>query len=182
MGAEAAPLPADLLTVKLLHEPILVKPSEPTENLVYFLSNLDQNIAIIVKTVYMFEAPAPGSAEASKEPSLVLRESLTKVLNHYYPLAGRLGISAEGKLNVHCYGQGALFVDAEATGSVSDLGDLAIPEPARLGKLVYEVPDAKTILDVPPLVVQVTSPPFLLSSPIYGSNLKPLNKPLTPKP
>ena len=163
MGAEAAPLPADLLTVKLLHEPILVKPSEPTENLVYFLSNLDQNIAIIVKTVYMFEAPAPGSAEASKEPSLVFRESLAKVLNHYYPLAGRLGISAEGKLNVHCYGQGAVFVDAEATGSVSDLGDLTKPDPARLGKLVYEVPDVKTILDIPPVVVQVTSPPSLPS-------------------
>ena len=86
----------------------------------------------------------------------MIKESLAKVLNHYYPLAGRLGTNAQRKFIVHCYGQGVPFVDTEATGSVSHLGDLTTPESNMLGKLVYEVPDAKSILDIPPVVVQVT--------------------------
>jgi omega-hydroxypalmitate O-feruloyl transferase len=41
------------LDVKL-NEPILVYPAEPTEKQVHFLSNLDQNLAVTVSTVYFF--------------------------------------------------------------------------------------------------------------------------------
>lgn len=150
MGAEG-PLPR-FFKVQL-HEPTLVTPAEATENHVYFLTNLDQNIAVIVQTVYFFEASGDMKGE---DPAKVIKEALGKVLVHYYPLAGRLGISPEGKLNVHCNGEGIPFVEAEADARVSDLGDLTKPDPARLGQLVYQVPGAKNILEIPPVVVQVT--------------------------
>lgn len=150
MGAEAPP--SSQLTVKL-QEPELVKPAEPTESQVYFLTNLDQNIAVIVQTVYFFEA---NPEKASEDPVKTIKEALKKVLVHYYPIAGRIGISPEGKLNVHCNDEGVVFVEAEADASVSSLGDITKPDQSRLGKLVYQVPGARNILEMPPVTVQVT--------------------------
>ena len=90
-------------------EPTLVPPAEATPTgEQYYLSNLDQNIAVIVQTVYCFRA-ADGAGDGISACD-VLRESLAKVLVHYYPLAGRLAISGEGKLVVDC--TGAVFVKA----------------------------------------------------------------------
>jgi len=72
-------------------EPSLVPPPEETPSGLYYLSNLDQNITVIVQTVYCFRATDGGGDGISACD--VLRESLAKVLVHYYPLAGRLAIS-----------------------------------------------------------------------------------------
>eukprot|EP00249_Psilotum_nudum_P032254 c47542_g1_i1 orf=1079-2389(+) len=149
MGAEATP-PSKFSVV--LQEPIMVTPAEPTENHVYFLSNLDQNIAVIVETVYLFKA-CEGKDD---NPGDVIREALRKVLVYYYPLAGRIGISPEGKLNVHCTGDGVVFVEATTDARVEDIGDITKPDADTLGQLVYHVPGAKNILETPPVVVQVT--------------------------
>ncbi|XP_072950255.1 omega-hydroxypalmitate O-feruloyl transferase-like [Typha angustifolia] len=133
-------------------EPSLVAPAEETQKGLYFLSNLDQNIAVVVQTVYCFKEEGKGNETAVE----VIKEALSKVLVHYYPLAGRLTISAEGKLIVDCTGEGAVFVEAEADCGMAVIGDIAKPDPATLGKLVYNVPGAKNILEIPPLVVQVT--------------------------
>ncbi|KAH9290285.1 hypothetical protein KI387_034402 [Taxus chinensis] len=151
MGAESVITQAKL-EVKL-HEHALIKPAEPTENHVYFLSNLDQNIAVIVQTVYCYPAREEDRVE---NPGLVIKEALRKVLVHYYPLAGRIGLSPEGKLNVNCNAEGAVFVEGEADCRLEDLGDMCKPDPSTLGRLVYTVPDAKNILEIPPLAAQVT--------------------------
>ena len=91
----------------------------------------------------------------SSSAGVVLKESLAKVLVHYYPLAGRLTISGEGKLAVDCTGEGAVFVEAEADCAMADIGDVTEPDPSVLGKLVYSVPGAKNILEMPLLVAQV---------------------------
>ncbi|XP_042439874.1 omega-hydroxypalmitate O-feruloyl transferase-like isoform X1 [Zingiber officinale] len=130
----------------------LVPPAEETEKGLYFLTNLDQNIAVIVQTIYCFKAGDKGNASAVA----VIKEALAKVLVHYYPLAGRLTISLEGKLIVDCTGEGAVFVEAEADCEMDDIGDIGKPDPATLGKLVYNVPGAKNILEIPPVVAQVT--------------------------
>lgn len=133
-------------------EPTLVPPVEDTERGLYFLSNLDQNIAVIVRTIYCFKSDSKGNEDAAK----VIKDALSKVLVHYYPLAGRLTISAEGKLIVDCTGEGAVFVEAEADCSIEEIGDITKPDPVTLGKLVYDIPGAKNILEIPPLVAQVT--------------------------
>lgn len=140
------------LTVEL-SEPTLVTPAEETPKGMYFLSNLDQNIAVTVRTIYCFKSPEKGNEKAGE----VIKNALKKVLVHYYPLAGRLNISAEGKLIVDCTEEGALFVEAEANLSMEEIGDITKSEPGTLSKLVYDVLGAKHILQMPPLVAQVCS-------------------------
>ena len=84
----------------------------------------------------------------------MIRESLAKLLVHFYPLAGRLILSADYKLQVDCQEQGVLFVEAVADHFIAELGELSRPAPF-MRQLVYDVPDAKNILEVPPLIVQV---------------------------
>lgn len=132
-------------------EPTLVRPAEEIEKGLYFLSNLDQNIAVIVRTIYCFKSEDKGNENAAQ----VIKDALAKVLVHYYPLAGRLTISQEGKLIVDCSGEGAVFVEADANGALEELGDITKPDPVTLGKLVYNVPGAKNVLEIPPLVAQV---------------------------
>ncbi|CAI9787358.1 unnamed protein product [Fraxinus pennsylvanica] len=133
-------------------QPTLVPPAVETEKGPYFLSNLDQNIAVIVRTIYCFKSEEKGNENAVQ----VIKDALSKVLVHYYPLAGRLTISPEMKLIVDCTGEGAVFVEAEADCELDGLGDITKPEPVTLGKLVYDIPGAKNILEIPPLVAQVT--------------------------
>ncbi|KAJ4850123.1 histone H3.1 [Turnera subulata] len=133
-------------------EPVLVPPAEETEKGLYFLSNLDQNIAVIVRTIYCFKSDVKGNEDAVE----VIRKALSNVLVHYYPLAGRLTISSEGKLIVDCTGEGAVFVEAEADCAITEIGDITKPDSVTLGKLVYDIPGAQNILQIPPLVAQVT--------------------------
>jgi omega-hydroxypalmitate O-feruloyl transferase len=132
-------------------DPTLVPPSEETENGLYYLSNLDQNIAVTVQTIYCFK-PQEQSNEQIFD---MLRESLSRVLVNFYPLAGRLTINDEGKLIVDCTGEGAVFVEAEAECDLVKIGDITKPDPSMLGTLVYNIPGAKNILEIPPLVIQV---------------------------
>ncbi|KAL4584742.1 hypothetical protein LXL04_009351 [Taraxacum kok-saghyz] len=140
------------LLVTRIGEPTLVKPLEETGKGLYFLSNLDQNIAVIVHTIYCFKSEEKGNEMAVD----VIKDALSKVLVHYYPAAGRLTISPEGKIIVDCTSEGVVFVEAEANCNIKDMGDHTKPDPVTLGKLVYNIPGAKNILEFPPLVVQVT--------------------------
>ncbi|CAO2147249.1 unnamed protein product [Urochloa humidicola] len=156
VGEKAASQPQ--LTVKR-GEPTLVPPASPTPTgEQYYLSNLDQNIAVIVQTVYCYKAAAPSNSDDNnKDVAAELRDALARVLVHYHPLAGRLGISPEMKLTVELTGEGAVFVEADADGcDLADFGDLTKPDPAALGQLVYSVPGAKNILEMPPMTAQVT--------------------------
>jgi omega-hydroxypalmitate O-feruloyl transferase len=152
-GQEAAAAAAVELGVKR-GVPTLVAPAAETKGGLYYLSNLDQNIAVIVQTVYCFAAAAGGGGGAAAGDAL--RESLSRVLVHYYPLAGRLALTDDGKLIVDCTGEGAVFVDAVADAAMADLGDITRPDPAVLGELVYSVPGAKNVLEMPLLAAQVT--------------------------
>ncbi|XP_027339319.1 omega-hydroxypalmitate O-feruloyl transferase-like [Abrus precatorius] len=133
-------------------EPARVQPEEETEKGPYFLSNLDQNIAVPVRTVYSFKSASRGNEDAAQ----VIKNALSKILVPYYPMAGTLTISSEGKLMVDNTGEGAVFVEAEANCNIEDIGDLTKPDPDALGKLVYNIPSARNILEMPLMTVQVT--------------------------
>jgi omega-hydroxypalmitate O-feruloyl transferase len=154
-GEKAAPQ----LSVKR-GEPTLVPPAEPTPTgEQYYLSNLDQNIAVIVQTVYCYKPSGGAAGDGGKDDvAAALRDALARVLVHYHPLAGRLGISPEMKLTVELTGEGAVFVEADACCDLADVGDLTKPDPAALGQLVYSVPGAKHILEMPPMTAQVRPP------------------------
>jgi omega-hydroxypalmitate O-feruloyl transferase len=132
-------------------EPIRVQPAEETEKGLYFLSNLDQNIAVPMRTIYCFKSETRGNEKAAQ----VIKDALSKILVPYHPMAGKLIISSEGKLIVDNTGEGAVFVEAEADCGIEEIGDLTKPDPHRLGKLVYNTPGAKNILEMPLMTVQV---------------------------
>ncbi|KAK2385028.1 omega-hydroxypalmitate O-feruloyl transferase [Trifolium repens] len=136
-----------------LGEPTLVLPAEPTKKGLYYLSNLDQNIAYPVRTIYCYKHYSKGNEDVTK----VIKDSLSKILVHYYPMAGRLTISSEGKLIIDCTEEGVVFVEAEANCMMEDLGDMTKPKNIEiLRKLVYDIPNAKNLLEIPPLLIQVT--------------------------
>uniref|UniRef100_A0A0E0JSZ8 Uncharacterized protein n=1 Tax=Oryza punctata TaxID=4537 RepID=A0A0E0JSZ8_ORYPU len=149
MGQEAVTAAAAVELGVKRGEPTLVAPASETKTGLYYLSNLDQNIAVIVQTVYCFAAADGGAAAGD-----ALRESLSRVLVHYYPLAGRLTLTDDGKLIVDCTGEGAVFVDAVADVAMADVGDITRPDPGVLGELVYSVPGAKNVLEMPLLAAQ----------------------------
>ncbi|CAA6664029.1 unnamed protein product [Spirodela intermedia] len=73
-----------------------------------------------------------------------MREALGRVLVHYYPLAGRVVLSSEGKLAVDCTGEGAVFVEADAGCDLAALGDISSTDTAALGTLVCDFPGPRT--------------------------------------
>ena len=131
--------------------PCLVAPAEETRKGPYFLSNLDQNVAVMVKTLYCFRAEDKGNDEAAE----VMKTALAKVLVHFYPLAGKLILTPDGKLAVDCTGEGAVFVEADADCELEALGDLIQPDFVTVQKLFYDVPGSKNIFEIPLVVAQV---------------------------
>ncbi|KAG0462474.1 hypothetical protein HPP92_020950 [Vanilla planifolia] len=92
--------------------PLTLHPSVSVPNgTTYFLSNLDQNLVVTMKTLYCFPSTDRRSREDSAE---VLRSSLQKVLTYFYPFDGRLAVGTDGKLVVLMDGGGVPFVEAEA--------------------------------------------------------------------
>ncbi|KAK3030568.1 hypothetical protein RJ639_039446 [Escallonia herrerae] len=111
------------LTVKR-GEPSFIPPAEETQKGLYYLSSIDRNNAMTVPTLYVFKHNDQGNVKAAE----VIKDALSKVLVHYYPLAGRMAVDTEGKLTVDCTGEGAVFVEAEANASIEIIGDLRKPD------------------------------------------------------
>ncbi|KAK1260024.1 Omega-hydroxypalmitate O-feruloyl transferase [Acorus gramineus] len=134
-------------------DPIRVPPASDTPRTPYFLSNLDQNLAVMVRTIYCFSGSHPRARGVNAVCAFdALKRALSRVLVLYYPLAGRLAVGADGKLYVECTGEGAVMVEAEADCALEEVGDGI----ARLGRLVFDAADAQCVLEVPLLVAQVT--------------------------
>lgn len=131
--------------------PVAVHPEHETPGGFLFLTSIDQVAHIVVSTVYCFERSNDNAVD-------VIKQALSKVLVHYYPLAGRLAKSSEGKLIVDCQKKlGVPFVEAVADCDLDSLGDMSILHPDVLGKLVYKDPTTQNMPETAPLLTaQVT--------------------------
>ncbi|XXG63381.1 hypothetical protein AAC387_Pa05g1588 [Persea americana] len=142
----------EILRVNKL-EPILVRPDGETPDGSYFISTLDQSLAVVAETVYCYKG---DEKKPSDDGYRVIRIALAKVLVHYYPLAGSLVMNSEGELMVRCTGEGAAFVEAVAEHDMEVLGDISVPDLEKLGLLVHTFPETMNIVEIPILTVQVT--------------------------
>jgi hypothetical protein len=140
--------------------PILVPPSQPTPCKVLHLSNLDDQLFLRFTIKYIFVYHSRNEDHTNEDPVEAIRSALSKVLVSYYPLAGRLRRSGElqnksnGRLEVVCNGEGAVFVEASADFTIDEFH--RVQKPCKTWKkLLYKV-DADNFVGVPPLVVQVT--------------------------
>lgn len=130
-------------------QPILICPNRPAPKHSLYLSNLDDQkfLRFSIKYLYLFK----------KSVSLdCLKCSLSKLLVDYYPLAGRLRASTEDdqKLEIDCNGEGAVFAEAFMDYTAEEFLEFSNKPNKSWRKLLYRV-EARSFLDVPPLVVQV---------------------------
>ncbi|RLN03168.1 hydroxycinnamoyl-coenzyme A shikimate/quinate hydroxycinnamoyltransferase-like protein 1a [Panicum miliaceum] len=98
-------------------ETTLVAPSKETPRQPLWLSNLDLAVPRThTPLVYYYPAPAQGAPAAgtgSFAPDR-LKAALAGALVPFYPLAGRFSAGPDGRLQIDCSGEGALFVAARA--------------------------------------------------------------------
>ena len=114
------------------------------------LSDLDQVVRLFhTQTIYVYNAKHNALVEH-------IRNSLSKILCYYYPVAGRLRKLEEGgRLELNCNAKGAVLIEAKSTKTVHDYGDF-MGDSAK--DLVPKVDYTNTpIEELPLLVVQVTS-------------------------
>uniref|UniRef100_A0ACD5VWQ5 Uncharacterized protein n=1 Tax=Avena sativa TaxID=4498 RepID=A0ACD5VWQ5_AVESA len=136
-------------------EPVLVYAAAATaDDEYYYLSNLDQNVAVLMKTVHVF---SPSSERpASDDEATVIMDALGRVLVHYYPFEGSLVVNADdGRLSVHNDRHGVPFVVADADCVLKEIGDVvSAPDPAVQAQLVFVHSDLEE--NAPLLTVQLT--------------------------
>ncbi|KAK1322517.1 Rosmarinate synthase [Acorus calamus] len=131
-------------------KPTLVCPKDPTPTKKLYLSNLDDQkfLRFTIKYLYLYKRSISAGT---------LKESLSRVLVDYYPLAGRLRNSEEDveKLELDCNGEGAVFAEAFMDFTAEEFMKVSKWPNRSWRKLLYRV-ETQSFLGVPPLVVQVT--------------------------
>ncbi|CAI0394604.1 unnamed protein product [Linum tenue] len=152
-------------------ETSMVQPAECRPRHSLWLSNLDLlQLKNHVITIYAYNKPSAdqgGSASSSELffDTKVLKDSLSKALVTFYPMAGRLGRDGNGRLELDCSGEGALFYEAESETTLAELGEfLPVPEGGefspgpvvQLTELAPRVDYSKGVSSYPLLILQVT--------------------------
>ncbi|KAF7154446.1 hypothetical protein RHSIM_Rhsim01G0026800 [Rhododendron simsii] len=131
-----------------------VKPAEPKPSELMYLSDFDQVISTNhVPTVYFYR-PIMSDQSLVLNPIEILKNSLSKALTIFYPLAGRLQWTNRCRLELNCNSMGALFLEAESEAKINDFGDFTPTSETKA--LIPSVDYSKPIDELPLLLVQVT--------------------------
>ncbi|KAL3625199.1 hypothetical protein CASFOL_030653 [Castilleja foliolosa] len=137
-----------------LQSSCLVQPAEPTWRGSMPLSESDQTGVIThVPTIYFYR---PSQEWLTPQNTIfnTLRNSLSKVLVHFYPLAGRLRWLSGAHLELDCNSKGVQLIEACAEAELDDLGDFN-PSP-DFHKLIPRINYLDPIEEIPLLSVQLT--------------------------
>lgn len=132
-----------------------VKPAEATWNGSLSLSEWDQ-IGFVnhIPTTYFYRSSPSQKADSI---SNTLRESLSRALVHFYPLAGRLRWIEGGRLELDCNAMGVHFLEAETESKFDDLfGQKLSPSPQHSLRLIPTVDCQSPVHGQPLLLVQLT--------------------------
>uniref|UniRef100_A0A0E0L8Q6 Uncharacterized protein n=1 Tax=Oryza punctata TaxID=4537 RepID=A0A0E0L8Q6_ORYPU len=91
----------------------VVVPAEETPAGAVWLSNLDLAARRgYTPTVYFYRRN--GDDKAAFFAADAVRDGLARALVPFYPLAGRLGLAGDGRVQIDCTGEGAVFVTARS--------------------------------------------------------------------
>ncbi|KAK9691161.1 hypothetical protein RND81_09G180000 [Saponaria officinalis] len=142
------------MTLKI-KETLMIRPIKDTPRVTLELTRLDMIIRSPNShtTIFFIYNPPNPSYKFDTETG---KKALSQILVPFYPLAGRLKLNANNtRYIIDCAGQGALYVEAETTQSLSDFGDFG-PGP-ELRKLVIPACDyTKDLSSIPLLMGQLT--------------------------
>lgn len=132
-----------------------VKPAEATWSGSLCLSEWDMIGTIThVPTIYFYRPP-PNWLTLADSIANTLKESLSRALVPFYPLAGRLRWIGGGRLELICNAMGVQFTEAESDSKLDDFGEFS-PSP-KYHQLIPAVDYGLPIEDLPPLLVQLTT-------------------------
>ncbi|CAM6087755.1 unnamed protein product [Calypogeia fissa] len=139
----------------------VVLPAEPQEIHWLPLSNLDRVVNPTFSSVIHYYKDVVTETRSFSDVTKHLKQSLAETLVHFYPLAGRLALKEDGRVDLHCNNEGAVWIEAEIDKTLEDIGGakpnhrLSGFDAARLGAGPIYIPDQ--ITPMPVLVVQVTN-------------------------
>ncbi|KAL6183785.1 hypothetical protein ACLB2K_045196 [Fragaria x ananassa] len=138
-------------------EPRLITPAKPTPYETKLLSDIDnqQGLRFHVPFIMSYKNN-PSISSKQNDPVEMIIDALSRALEFYYPLAGRLREVQNKKLVVDCTGEGFLFVEANANITLDELGDAILPPCPFLDEFLFNVPGSDGILGSPLLLIQVT--------------------------
>nr|CAB3472321.1 unnamed protein product [Digitaria exilis] len=129
-------------------ESSFVSPSEPTPTEGLWVSPLDLVLANRGHTPTVYFYSSNGVATADFFDVARLKEAMAKALVAFYPLAGRLGVDSDGRIEISCNGEGALFVVARAAHlTIGDVKDLK-PSPELRRQFVPRIEPSSVLLAV----------------------------------
>lgn len=138
--------------------PELIQPEEPTPRDILYLSNIDDQNGLRNHIPFVHFYP-PSEAMQDHDPVVLIKQALSKVLVYYFPVAGRLRNTDNGKLSVDCNGEGVIFREANADVKLADLigvdGGLRPPFPQWNKLLIDDIWGSNLIADSPLLRIQV---------------------------
>ncbi|OEL16194.1 Shikimate O-hydroxycinnamoyltransferase [Dichanthelium oligosanthes] len=103
-----------------IRESSMVKPAEATPKHRLWLSNLDLLVVRRHVNAVRFYRRGVSDGPAFFSPD-VLKDALSKALVPFYPLAGRLAQDSTDRLEIHCTGDGVLFVTALTDATIDDI-------------------------------------------------------------
>lgn len=127
-----------------------VTPNEPTPNVSMGLSESDQVVRWThAPTIYIYKENQTQNALER------MRDSLSRILVHYYPLAGRLTWIEGGRVALNCNTKGVTLIEAESPKTMDDYGDITTNE-KLMSELIPMVDYSQPIEELPLLLVQLT--------------------------
>ncbi|KAI4382503.1 hypothetical protein MLD38_008460 [Melastoma candidum] len=128
-----------------------VKPSSPTPpHLATFnISLFDQlNPSLYLPLILFY---VPDDACPTTDRISVLKSSLSGLLSHFYPLAGKI----QGNFSIECNDDGAVFIETSVDCSLSEV--LSSPDPIEMRKLLPVEMESTEALTGDLLLVQVNA-------------------------
>ncbi|ONK68961.1 uncharacterized protein A4U43_C05F17840 [Asparagus officinalis] len=110
-------------------EASIVIPSEDTPKRKIWLSNFDLTFGVREHTpsIYLYRPNGDPNFFTVE----TLKSSLSKALVHFYPLAGRLEVGEDGRVEINCTGEGVLFTVVQSEYGVEKFGDFAPSDELR---------------------------------------------------
>ncbi|KAJ7949105.1 Hydroxycinnamoyl-CoA:shikimate/quinate hydroxycinnamoyl transferase [Quillaja saponaria] len=135
----------------------IVIPSEPTPNGLMRLSDFDQIPGMKHAPSGLFFYKQNHNSITIEDVTKKLKDSLSKILVPYYPLAGRL-CSIQGRVELDCNAKGVQFVEAICDDQAKVVDDYIDFEPTEAVKDFIPTIDYNTIPleEWPLLLVQLT--------------------------
>ncbi|GAU20539.1 hypothetical protein TSUD_130970 [Trifolium subterraneum] len=136
-----------MVTITASHTVI---PEEPTPQGRLWLSDIDQVVRLRhTPTLYVYK-PKQNTEKAIE----TLKNSLSKILVHYYPVAGRVCYTEGGRLELNLNAEGAVLIEAETEKTMNYYGDFSPSDSTK--ELVPIIDYNQPIEELPIFVVQLT--------------------------